>query len=194
MKITYEFDNGDVVTVQVSDEIGKWILASRRREASDDRYHRRYCYSLDATNDKTDWVATRQYNPEDMIDRMIEEVELELSRDEKHRRFRNAMTYLTKKEQELLHALIYEGKTQAVYAREHCCDKGLISRRYKSAIQKIFLKNRRKHVNFLLKNVRYMRGTFTSRERIHIHQDLLFGGGDNCEYDGGLRDDPCGKR
>ena len=85
LKITYEFDNGDVVTVQVSEEIGRWILASRRREASDDKYHHRYCYSLDAINDKTDWVATRQYNPEDMIDRMIEEIEQELSREEKRR-------------------------------------------------------------------------------------------------------------
>ena len=137
MKITYEFDNGDVVTVQVSDEIGRWILASRRREASDDKYHHRYCYSLDAANDKTDWIATRQYNPEDMIDRMIEKIEREASREEKRRRFRNAMTHLTKKEQELLQAMIYEGKSQADYAREHKLDKGMISRRYKSAIQKI---------------------------------------------------------
>lgn len=36
MKITYEFDNGDVVIVEASERIGKWILASRRREASDD--------------------------------------------------------------------------------------------------------------------------------------------------------------
>ena len=56
MKITYEFDNGDVMTVQVSDEIGRWILASRRREAADDKYHHRYCYSLDAVNDsRTGW-------------------------------------------------------------------------------------------------------------------------------------------
>ena len=52
MKITYEFDNGDVVIVEASERIGKWILASRRREASDDKYHHRYCYSLDAVNDK----------------------------------------------------------------------------------------------------------------------------------------------
>ncbi|MDO4860764.1 MAG: hypothetical protein Q4A48_07065 [Bacillota bacterium] len=86
MKITYEFDNGDIVTVQASDEIGRWILASR---------------------------------------------------EEKRRRFRNAITHLTKKEQELLNAMIYEGKSQADYAREHKLDKGMISRRYKSAIQKI---------------------------------------------------------
>lgn len=137
MKITYEFDSGDVVIVEASDRIGKWIMASRRREASDDKYHHRYCYSLDAVNDKTAWVASDDHNPDEVIDRMITQIEEEADREEKRRRFRSAMKYLTQKEQELMNAMVYEGKTQAQFAREHKLDKGMISRRYKAALKKI---------------------------------------------------------
>ena len=137
MKIRYEFANGDTMIVDVNDEIGRWILASRRREASDDRYHRRHCYSLDAAGDKSVWAASQAYNPEEIIDRMISEIEEETSREEKRRRFRSAMTHLTAKERELMNAVIYDGKTQAAFAREHKLDKGMISKRYKSALKKI---------------------------------------------------------
>ena len=137
MKITYEFDNGDVMTVEASDEIGAWILASRRREAADDKYHHRYCYSLDAVNDKSEWMQAREYNPEDMMDRFIARLEEEHDRACKRERLKTAMTHLTEKEKDLMNAMIYDGKTQAAYAREHGCDKGLISRRYKAAMKKI---------------------------------------------------------
>lgn len=48
MKITYEFVNGETANVEVAEEIGVLIVASRRDEESADRKKRRYCYSLDA--------------------------------------------------------------------------------------------------------------------------------------------------
>ncbi len=137
MKITYEFDNGDVVIVEASERIGKWILASRRREASDDKYHHRYCYSLDAVNDKSSWAASNENNPDEIIDRMIAQIEEEADREEKRRRFRSAMKYLTKKEQDLLNAMIYDRKTRADYAREHKLDKSTVYKRYRTALKKI---------------------------------------------------------
>ena len=137
MKIRYEFATGDVMIVDVDDEIGAWILASRHREAADDKYHHRYCYSLDAVNDKSTWGSTRIYNPEDMMDRFISRIEQEKDRRHKRERLKAALTHLTVKERELMEAMIYEGKTQAAFAREHGLDKGMISRRYKSAMKKI---------------------------------------------------------
>lgn len=48
MKIKYEFDNGEVTEVEVSEEIGAMIIDSRRKEESGNRKERRHCYSLDA--------------------------------------------------------------------------------------------------------------------------------------------------
>ena len=48
MKITYEFADGTRSVVEVSDELGTTILASRREEESAERKHRRHCYSYDA--------------------------------------------------------------------------------------------------------------------------------------------------
>lgn len=47
---------------------------------------------------------------------MIAQIEEEADREEKRRRFRSAMKYLTKKEQDLLNAMIYDRKTRADYA------------------------------------------------------------------------------
>lgn len=48
MKIKYEFNNGDITEVEVSEEIGEMIIDSRRKEEAGDRMKRRYCYSMDA--------------------------------------------------------------------------------------------------------------------------------------------------
>lgn len=48
MKIKYEFDNGEVTEVEVSEEIGAMIIDSRRKEESGNRKERHHCYSLDA--------------------------------------------------------------------------------------------------------------------------------------------------
>jgi len=48
MKVKYEFDNGEVTEVEVSEEIGAMIIDSRREEESGNRKERRHCYSLDA--------------------------------------------------------------------------------------------------------------------------------------------------
>ena len=47
-KITWEFNNGEKVTVEVEDSIGDVILESRRKEESGDHYERIHTYSIDA--------------------------------------------------------------------------------------------------------------------------------------------------
>ena len=48
MKITYTFADGTISSTEVSDEIGAYIMDSRRKEENDDRRHRYHNYSLDA--------------------------------------------------------------------------------------------------------------------------------------------------
>lgn len=48
MKVKYEFNNGEVTEVEISEEIGAMIIDSRRKEESDNKKEHRHCYSLDA--------------------------------------------------------------------------------------------------------------------------------------------------
>lgn len=48
MKISYEFADGTVSKIEVPDDVGDYITASRRSEASAERNHRRHCWSIDA--------------------------------------------------------------------------------------------------------------------------------------------------
>lgn len=49
MNVKYEFDNGEVTAVEVSEEFGAMIIDPRRKEESDNRKEHRHCYSLDTT-------------------------------------------------------------------------------------------------------------------------------------------------
>ncbi len=60
MKITYQFADGTISEVEVSDEIGTIIIDSRRAEHADDereRYHREF--SLDGMDyENSDWTTS----------------------------------------------------------------------------------------------------------------------------------------
>ena len=48
MKIKYKFATGEVMEIEVSDEIGAVITASRKAEHALEERNRYHCYSLDA--------------------------------------------------------------------------------------------------------------------------------------------------
>ena len=48
MKIQWKFADGTTSEVEVNEEIGNYITASRREESNLDRKERYHCYSLDA--------------------------------------------------------------------------------------------------------------------------------------------------
>ena len=50
MKISYTFANGENSEVEVSEEIGTFILDSRREEDNLGRKERYHCYSMDAAD------------------------------------------------------------------------------------------------------------------------------------------------
>ena len=51
MKISYTFANGENSEVEVNEEIGTFILDSRREEDNLGRKERYHCYSLNAAED-----------------------------------------------------------------------------------------------------------------------------------------------
>ena len=57
MKVRYEFANGEVSVVEVSEDIGEMIMSSRREEESALRQQRRYCCSLDGMDYEGEYFA-----------------------------------------------------------------------------------------------------------------------------------------
>jgi len=74
MKISYTFANGENSEVEVSEEIGTFILDSRREEDNLGRKERYHCYSLDAA----------EFEGEDMADCETPETAMIGQFDRKH--------------------------------------------------------------------------------------------------------------
>ncbi|MCD8099390.1 MAG: hypothetical protein LUE06_02255 [Oscillospiraceae bacterium] len=67
MLIKYTFATGETTEVEVNDEIGEFIIDSRRSEDSADRKERRHCYSMDAA-----LYEGEDYGTEDFADRLFD--------------------------------------------------------------------------------------------------------------------------
>ncbi len=62
MKITYQFADGTTSTSEVDEEIGAYIMESRRQEENANRRHRYHSYSLDAiTYEGTEYGRNDKY-------------------------------------------------------------------------------------------------------------------------------------
>ncbi len=97
MKIKYEFDNGEVTEVEVDEEIGTFILESRRQESNLHRKERAHCLSLDAIDyEGSEFGAWDKYEDDDNIFRS--------------RRVRKAFSQLSETQQRRL-KLYADGKT-----------------------------------------------------------------------------------
>ena len=100
MKIKYAFLDGTVTEVEVSDEIGAVIIASRKAEHAQDERHRYHCYSYDAIDyEGEEYGACDEYAVED-------------DSAEQTARIREAFSHLTATQQEI--AAIEEASFQSV--------------------------------------------------------------------------------
>ena len=70
MKINYEFINGEKTEIEVEENIGTWILDSRRVEENLARKERYHCYSSDAAWEGEDYAVPD--TPESLILRKYE--------------------------------------------------------------------------------------------------------------------------
>ena len=89
MKISYTFANGENSEVEVNEEIGTFILDSRREEDNLGRKERYHCYSLDAAEFEGEKMADCE-TPETVLmgqleNRQIEEALGSLSEVQKRR-------------------------------------------------------------------------------------------------------------
>ena len=66
MLIKYKFANGDVSEVEVSDDIGDFIVDSRKKEHANNEKQRYHCYSSDAAYEGMDYAAP--YTLESFLD------------------------------------------------------------------------------------------------------------------------------
>ena len=84
MLTKYTFATGETTEVEVNDEIGEFIIDSRRSEDSADRKERRHCYSMDSA-----LYEGEDYGTEDFTDRLFDETA------EENARVRRAFAHLT---------------------------------------------------------------------------------------------------
>lgn len=132
MKIRYEFVNGDVMEIEVDDEIGMTILQSRKEESSDRRQYRRQTLSLDAANDKSSWMKTDEHNPDSFLDRE----ELEEWRQRRSEGIREIMNQLSDKQTELVQAMYDKRFTQEDYAEKKGVSQSAISQQIRTLRKK----------------------------------------------------------
>ena len=80
MKIKYDFINGEKTEIEVEENIGTWILDSRRVEENLARKERYHCYSSDVAWEGEDYAAPD--TPESLILRKYENKRLASALDE----------------------------------------------------------------------------------------------------------------
>ena len=129
MKIKYQFANGDVSEVEVSEDVGSIIVASRRKEDNLDRKERYHCYSYDAID-----YEGEEYADPDTPDSLLE-------RDELSKRVQRAMSHLSEIQVRRL-TLFAEGLSIREIARMEGVDHKAVSKSIESA-KKVFAKNYR---------------------------------------------------
>lgn len=99
MKIKYQFADGTVSEVEVSEELGAYIIASRREEESQARKQRHHCLSLDQMEYEGECMAD-----DNTPDKFLEELEEE----KEYKAFLETLTETQKRR--LL--LLLEGKSE----------------------------------------------------------------------------------
>lgn len=127
MKIKYEFITGEIMEVEVDDEIALVILNSRKKEASYERKMRRWCYSLDAADDKSCWLMDKGEDESDAAKQRYAEIE----------NFKRQMASLTNRQKELLKALFIDGMTQQEYAQKMGINQSNVSRQLRTICKRL---------------------------------------------------------
>ena len=86
MKIRYTFDNGETSEVEVSEEIGEFIVSSRRKEETDNRRERYHCLSSNIMD-----FEGMEYSVQDTMEDLLTELE--------NKRIKRAFSHLTETQQ-----------------------------------------------------------------------------------------------
>ena len=125
MKIKYTFDNGETSEVEVSEEIGEFITASRRKEESNNRRERYHCQSSDAID-----YEGMEYGIPDFTEDLF---------NEKNDRIHEAFSHLTETQQRRM-MMLASGLSEREIARREGKEIKTIRESIDGA-RKNFLKN-----------------------------------------------------
>ena len=108
MIVNYTLSNGEETAIEVSDEIGNFIIDSRRIEENGNRKERYHCISLDAFTYEGSIFATGDFAKE-----------IEESTEERDRAVRRAFAHLTKTQKRRLLMLAGGLSIREIAEREH---------------------------------------------------------------------------
>lgn len=123
MKIKYEFINGETTEIEVDENIGTFIVDSRRIESNLTRKERYHCYSFDAV-----WDGKEYADPDTPENILVAK--------EHNNAFLEAFSLLTPLQQERLRAII-AGKTIMDIARDEGKDYKTVYESIESARKKL---------------------------------------------------------
>ena len=137
MLIRYEFDNGDVMEIEVDNYFGKLIEESRTQLETLEREERRYCFSLSRINDKSSWMLSNENNPCDMLEHIIEIMEEEERLKERKRKLYEAIETLSPRQKELINAMLEDNVSQSEFAEMKGISKSTVSEHFAKAKEKI---------------------------------------------------------
>lgn len=107
MKIKYEFATGEVVEIEVSDDIGEVIVAIEKDTHNSNRRETRRHESYSDDNDKQETLLDKSVD-------IAAEVEKKLSYEALYK----AITKLEPQQQELVRKIFFEGKPIVAVAKE----------------------------------------------------------------------------
>lgn len=123
MKIKYEFINGETTEIEVDENIGTFILDSRRDEENLARKERYHCYSSDVA-----WEGEEYADPDTPENILLAK--------ENSNAFLESFSHLTPLQQERLRAII-AGKTIMDIARDEGKDYKTVYESIESARKKL---------------------------------------------------------
>ncbi len=125
MKILYQFANGEISEIEVSDELGELLLGLDRQEYNNDHRETRRHVSLDGM----DYEGALFAADGDTADQAALNMELDS--------LRRAMVVLSPRQRDLVRKVYFEGRSIAAVAREEKVDESSVRERLRHIYKKL---------------------------------------------------------
>jgi RNA polymerase sigma factor (sigma-70 family) len=125
VKILYQFANGEISEIEVSDELGEILLGLDRQERNNDRRETRRHVSLDGMDYEGGFFSSDS----DTADQVALNMELDA--------LRRAMDTLTPQQRDLVRKVFFDGRSIASIAREEGVTKQSVHERVQRILSRI---------------------------------------------------------
>jgi RNA polymerase sigma-70 factor (ECF subfamily) len=125
MKILYQFANGEISEIEVSDELGELLLGLDRQEYNNDHKETRRHVSLDGMDYEGELFAADS----DTAEQAALNMEVEA--------LRRAVDALSPRQRDLVRKVYFEGRNIASIAREEKVDESSVRERLRHIYKKI---------------------------------------------------------